>query len=203
MMKFKAFADFDKEEAWLNRMAAEGQGLIATGIGYRFTPIAPGSAVIRIDYQDSMKPADYADYRAMFADAGWQHVGGSRGSGAQYFAAATRDARADIFSDPISKAQRYRRAMTMNFAILLPFLIITVALLVQGSLAITPGEVYLTPGLWQMEGAQFWRAFLFETPFALLRLSGPIVLIGACVLIGATLLYQWSLYRRAVRVAAS
>ncbi|GAA1919357.1 DUF2812 domain-containing protein [Microbacterium aoyamense] len=203
MRSFKIFVDFDKEEAWLNQKAAQGQGLVSTAFGYEFTPIIPGSAVIRIDYRDSMKPADYADYLAMFADAGWQHVGGSRWSGGQYFATATRDARADIFSDPASKAQRYRRAMAVSFALLLPFFVISLALLVQGALAITPDQIYLTPGLWQMQGAQFWRAFLFETPFALMRLSGPIILIGACVLLGSTLLYQWALYRRAVRVAAS
>lgn len=29
--------------------------------------------------------------------------------------------------------------------------------------------LYLAEGLWSMEGAMFWKAFLFETPFALLR----------------------------------
>lgn len=30
--------------------------------------------------------------------------------------------------------------------------------------------LYLTEGLWQMEGSLFWKALLFETPFVLLRL---------------------------------
>ena len=29
--------------------------------------------------------------------------------------------------------------------------------------------LYLTEGLWSMKGALFWKAFLFETPFVLLR----------------------------------
>lgn len=199
MRRFKIFADFDKEEAWLNDMAKAGHGLIGTGFGYAFTPIEPGSAVIRIDYRDTMSAEGYADYLSLFADAGWQHVGGSRRSGAQYFATATRDARADIFSDAVSKAERYRRAMAVSFAMLLPFLVITSVLWMQGALA--PGDLYLTPGLWQKEGAEFWRAFLFETPFALLRLAAPVVLVGICVVFGATLLYQSVLYRRATRVA--
>ncbi|HFD1596032.1 TPA: DUF2812 domain-containing protein, partial [Enterococcus faecium] len=28
---------------------------------------------------------------------------------------------------------------------------------------------YFTPGLWEMEGMWFWKAFIFETPFVLLR----------------------------------
>ena len=34
---------------------------------------------------------------------------------------------------------------------------------------INPKELYLTPGLWDLEGISFWFYFLFETPFALLR----------------------------------
>lgn len=33
----------------------------------------------------------------------------------------------------------------------------------------SPGMIFLTPGLSEMEGMEFWRAFLFEVPFALLR----------------------------------
>lgn len=32
-----------------------------------------------------------------------------------------------------------------------------------------PVNWYLTPGLWDREGSSFWFAFLFETPFALMR----------------------------------
>ena len=34
---------------------------------------------------------------------------------------------------------------------------------------INPRSFYLTPGLWEMTGSSFWKAFLFETPFALGR----------------------------------
>ncbi|HEN0383846.1 TPA: DUF2812 domain-containing protein [Streptococcus agalactiae] len=33
-----------------------------------------------------------------------------------------------------------------------------------------PKSWYLTQGLWEMQGKIFWLAFLFETPFALLRI---------------------------------
>lgn len=195
MKTFKMFVDFDKEEAWLNRKAAEGWGLVGAGFVYTFAPIAPGSAVVRVDYRPTMSAADFDDYRNLFWDAGWRHVAGTRGSGAQYFASITRDADADIFSDPASKAQRYQRAMTMTSALLLPFFVITIALWPQGLLA---PDLYITPGLWEMKGWQFVRAFAFETPFALLRVAGPILLIGACVVFAVQIVYQWVLYRRAL-----
>jgi hypothetical protein len=44
-----------------------------------------------------------------------------------------------------------------------------------------PKLLYYTPGLWERSGASFWRAFLFETPFAFMRgfvwLLIPVVLI--------------------------
>lgn len=32
-----------------------------------------------------------------------------------------------------------------------------------------PKLLYYTPGLWQKTGMNFWKAFLFETPFAINR----------------------------------
>lgn len=200
MKTFKIFVDFDKEEAWLNRRAAEGWLLVGAGLRYSFAPIAPGSAVVRVDYRPSMSAADFDDYRNLFWDAGWQHMAGSRWSGAQYFASFSGDANADIFSDPASKAQRYRRAMTVTSALLLPFLVITLALLVQGNLSV---DLYLTPGLWEMQGWDFVRAFAFETPFALMRLAGPLLLVGACVFFAAHIAYQWILYRRALSLTGA
>lgn len=198
MKTFKTFVDFDKEEAWLNRKAAEGWLIVKAGLLYTFAPIAPGSAVVRVDYRPSMSAADFDDYRNLFWDAGWRHQAGSRWSGAQYFASFTGDADADIFSDPASKAQRYRRAMVATLALLLPFLAITIALWTQGNLSV---ELYLTPGLWEMEGWQFVRALLIETPFALLRLAVPLLVVGTCLVCVAQIVYQWILYRRALAPA--
>ena len=37
--------------------------------------------------------------------------------------------------------------------------------------------LYLAEGLWSMKGALFWKAFLFETPFALLRLLPALMVV--------------------------
>src|SRR5690625_1628438 len=68
--KMKFFRDFDKEEAWLNRMAADGLLLTKAGLRYQFEPVTPGSAVVRVDYQPSMPQSDFDDYLTLFADSG-------------------------------------------------------------------------------------------------------------------------------------
>jgi hypothetical protein len=196
MKQFKMFADFDKEEAWLNQKAAEGWLLSKVGMRYTFEPIEPGRAVVRVDQQPSMSVTDFDDYRNLFWDGGWKHVAGSPHSGAQYFASFSGDANADIFSDSQSRAERYKRAMAMTSLILLPLLVVMITLWGQG---ILPDELYLTPDLWEKEGWAFVRAFVFETPFALMRLGAPLLLALSCMILIAQIFYQWMLYRRALR----
>jgi len=55
--------------------------------------------------------------------------------------------------------------------VFLPFVFVSIA---QGTFfridaLINPKVLYYTPGLWERSGFDFWRAFLFETPFALMR----------------------------------
>ncbi|TQO19908.1 uncharacterized protein DUF2812 [Rhodoglobus vestalii] len=200
---FKLFVDFDKEERWLNSMAAKGQLLAKAGLLYSFTPIVPGSAVVRIDYRPSMSADDFDDYRSLFWDAGWQHLSGSRSSGNQYFASTGGDENAEIFSEAGSKAQRYRRAIRVSSAVVFPFLVVTFVLFSSGSAMIktlfSPGNWYLTPGIWEKEGGELLGAFLFETPFVALRVGGPILLIAAVFVMLAMIAYQSFRYRRAIR----
>ncbi|MGZ0712931.1 DUF2812 domain-containing protein (plasmid) [Coraliomargarita sp. W4R53] len=114
MKTFKVFCDFDKEEAWLNRQVGEGWLVSKVGFRYTFAPIEPGAVVVRIDYRPRMSATDFDDYRNLFWDAGWQHIAGSATNGNQYFASSAPNPSAEIFSDAISKAQRYLRAMRVS-----------------------------------------------------------------------------------------
>jgi hypothetical protein len=205
MIRF--FVDFDREERWLNEMAAAGWLMRKRGLVYSSTDIGPGSAVVRIDYRPGMKAADFDDYRQLFADAGWRHVSGTRTSGTQYFASVTDDADADIFSDARSRAQRYKRAFEVNTAVLLPLAVVVFVLLSSPDsgfhAAFSPGEWYQTPGLWEMEGSRFLGALLFETPFVILRVGLPLLLVVACVVLLVTALRQRALYRRVTAAAPS
>ncbi|WP_461615658.1 hypothetical protein [Clostridium sp. Marseille-QA1073] len=46
---------------------------------------------------------------------------------------------------------------------------------------------FLTPGLWEREGAEFWKAFWFEFPFMLMR----VLPIAFCI-IGTVLNGYWA-----------
>jgi len=204
-MVIRFFVDFDEEERWLDRMAAEGRLMRKRGFVYSSTDIEPGSAVVRIDYRPRMSADDFADYVQLFADAGWRHISGSRTSGTQHFASTTADADADIFSDARSRAQRYKRALDVNAAVLLPLLVVvSILLATEGSgfrLAFSPGEWYLTPGLWEMQGWRFAGAFLFESVFVALRVGLPFLMIAACIVMLVTAVRQGILYRRAIAAA--
>ncbi|WP_203580772.1 hypothetical protein [Microbacterium hibisci] len=56
------------------------------------------------------------------------------------------------------------------------------------------------PGVWEKQGWEFVRAFLFETPFALMRMT-PYLLAGVCVVFAILIAYQAVLYRRTLRRA--
>lgn len=193
MKKVKFFLNFEKEESWLNQMAANGFLLTGTGMAYRFSAVEPQSAVIKVDYRQAMSEADFADHLSLFSDAGWRHQAGTRGGGPQYFASFSGDANAEIFSDTDSRAQRYRRSIATYGLLLLPFAVVAVVLLTQGNLFEAPEHWYLTPGLWDKQGAEFIGAFLFETPFVL-RVAGPFLLVAFCAYLLAVMAYQWRLY---------
>lgn len=58
-----------------------------------------------------------------------------------------------------------------------------------------PREWYLTPGLWELKGISFWWAFLFETPFALMRGIGWLIPIAAMLICVGFAMKSRSLYR--------
>lgn len=201
---FKIFLDFDKEERWLNQMAAEGWLMRQSGPFYSFTPMPPGAAIVRTDYRPTMSAEDFADYISLFADAGWHHLSGSRTSGTQYFSADRDAANDEIFSDAASKAQRYRRAFRARAALAVPFLAVVFVLWTTGNATFTalfaPEQWYQTPGIWQMQGGELLRALLIETPFVALRIGGPILLIAASLVLAIQAIYQLRLYERAASV---
>lgn len=173
MKKFKFFSNYDKEEKWLSKMAKQGYQLKSVSFGYSFYPAPPEQVVIRIDYRTFKNNQDFLNYCTLFEDSGWQHIAGSKQSGSQYFKKINSVGDNDIFSDSFSRAGRYKRLsnMWLSFSVVwLPFLVVMFTsdwLKADGFL--NPKELYLTPGLWEMSGFNFWRHFLFETPFALLR----------------------------------
>jgi len=173
MRKYKCFIDYEKEEKWLNGMARRGYILKSVGWGYRFERGEADKSPIRIDCRTFKKRSDFINYCTLFNDSGWKHIAGSYYSGTQYFKKCSGNATDDIFSDSPSKAGRYRRLSRVWLTLALSYLPILAALFATGAVNIegfvNPRLLYYTPGLWEKAGADFWRAFLFETPFAFFR----------------------------------
>ena len=174
MHKIKCFYDFDKEEAWLGRMAEAGWALRGrTLTGYDFDKADAGRRVYRIDYRTFKNPADFDDYILLFHDAGWRHVWGSKSSGYQYFEAFGDDPAGDIFSDAASRKGRYRTIALQTLPLLAGSLCLAVSATLNGGIDLAamadPQSLYFTPGLWERTGISFVAGFLFETPFVLMR----------------------------------
>ncbi|TBL78528.1 DUF2812 domain-containing protein [Paenibacillus thalictri] len=173
MRVFKFFVDFEKEEKWLTDMAKQGYQFTNKSIGYEFQAAEPENAIIKIDYRTFNKKGDFEDYRALFEDCGWEHISGTKNSGVQYFKKVDENGSEHIFSDASSKASRYKKISQMWISLATCFIPIFAVLISTGSIDVkallNPKLLYYTPGLWDLTGAAFWRAFSFETPFAFFR----------------------------------
>ena len=187
MKKFKLMADFEKEEEFLNDMAKKGyrlQKYNSLGV-YTFMSAEPKKLSYKVDYRKFSNNAQFEEYRTLFQDAGWEHVYGNRRSGSQYFLPVSGQAQTDdIFSDDESKAGRYKRFLAQCFISLTSMIVWFIIIMPDNWALWDVKSWYFADGLWDMTGSMFWKAFLFETPFVILRIAPPIVLLLLAVLYG-------------------
>ena len=202
MKKLKIFVDINEEEKYLNSMANKGYILKNLSIfgRYHFSEEKPQDLHYKIDYRDFKNKNDFDDYIALFEDAGWKHVCGTKSSGNQYFLPQTDESDNDIFSDIESKAGRYLRFRKVMMSCLICFALCIVA--IMASVNFNLSELgFLTPGLWDMHGEEFWNAFLFELPFVFMRIC-PVIIISILTVIYATFavkakkLYEKAIYEK-------
>lgn len=179
MIKHKIFIyNIKKEEEWLEKYRQQGYQLInvrtLTG-RYEFEKINEKEFLpkVKIDFRTFKKQDEFENYLSMFEDCGWQHIAGTKSNGVHYFKQIGSDADSDIFSDSESKAGRYKRISDMCLELSIAYIPLVVTFQILGVFDFRKilhlKELYYTPGLWEMKGPAFWRAFLFETPFALGR----------------------------------
>jgi hypothetical protein len=196
---YRFFGSFEKEEGWLEQMSLEGWHLAKVwgGVQYTFEKGQPEKRVYQIDFRKFSKEQDMVDYLTLFADSGWSPVNPRLSHTNFYFYTQQDGTPKDIFSDKASKAQRYLRyAQLTAYSVLITFLPY-IGLYATGVFRV--GQLgYLTPGLWQMTGGEFWRHFLFETPFVMMRVGGGmlpalILLVSLAFYIKYTLAYKRSL----------
>lgn len=197
MKQFKIFIDFAKEEQYLNLQAQKGYRFFKSScLGfYHFINEALKDTNYRIDYRVFKNTYDFNNYVTMFEDSGWRHVYGTKYSGRQYFLPMRENASEDIFSDVTSKAQRYisfQRQCIVSLALLVVYLT---------SIYITTkpnfnSPIFLTPGLWEKQGPSFWFAFLFELPFALMRVLPVFLFLAAAIINGCLAIMARRTYKR-------
>jgi hypothetical protein len=125
MRKFKWYWPWqdEEQETWLTEMSHEGWHLSSVGLPsfYYFESGGPKDFVYRLDYRSHSK-RDQEDYLQLFEDAGWEHVGEI--SGWQYFRKpAGAEGGLEVYTDPESKIEKYRRLLGFLLIILLPLFI--------------------------------------------------------------------------------
>lgn len=186
MKKFRMFVDMGKEEEYLNEMAKNGFVLkkySSVGV-YTFMKEEPKELHYRVDYRVFKSKIEFEQYKTLFEDAGWEHVSGTTYSGAQYFVPKSANMElADIFSDTESKLARYRRFIKQCIYSAVSMLLYMFIILYPLGFKFN-NLGYLTPGLWDKNGSDFWSAFIFETPFVVLRILPFICLMLFTIMCG-------------------
>ncbi|HTP86832.1 MAG TPA: DUF2812 domain-containing protein [Bryobacteraceae bacterium] len=94
-----------KEEQWLEKMAAEGWHLVSGGIRFVFERGEPQQVRYRLDYRGSY-PQGEQEYFSLFRDSGWEHV--CDYFAWHYFRSPASAAAPEIFTDSESRAAKYR-----------------------------------------------------------------------------------------------
>ncbi|MDR4887504.1 DUF2812 domain-containing protein [Fredinandcohnia sp. QZ13] len=171
MKKFKMFFDIEKEEQWLNEQLQKGYRCTnISGLGIYTFEKTDKRYVIRLDYQDYLSKKKFEDYKGIYEDFGWIYINGPWFSGIRYWQKEADDQN-EIFSDRESRSNYYKRLMGYSFWLGAIMLSLAFSFIFDKD-----SELY-HEGLWSMEGSLFWKAFLFETPFALLKLSPALLVV--------------------------
>ena len=199
--EYQLFLSFEKEEAWLEAQSRQGWHLVkvSSGLKYVFEQGQPEERVYKIDFRFFDHQEEMDEYVALFEDSGWRCVSPKKSSYNYYFYTTRKEgAQTDIFSDQASRAQRSLRYAQYSMLSFIPFLLIYAGLYSNGAIKIQELG-YLTPGLWQMQGMEFWRHFLFETPFVVLRVAGGLLPLFIVLLFAFFSLRFYFHYRKLLR----
>ena len=114
----------EKEEKWLEEMAAKGWHLASVApYVYYFHRGEPKCSVYRMDYKHTFDK-DYAEYTNIFRDSNWELVA-TMSNWHYYRIDPQNEQQPEIFNSSRAKAQKYRRLLTG----LVPFLPIYIVLL--------------------------------------------------------------------------
>ena len=116
--------DFDKEERWLNEMAAQGLALVSVGFcRYDFEECAPGAYQVRLELLENQPShAESQKYIGFIEETGAEQVG--RFMRWVYFRKKTADGPFDLYSDLASRIKHLKRIIALILPISLANLMI-------------------------------------------------------------------------------
>ncbi|MGF3076230.1 DUF2812 domain-containing protein [Facklamia sp. P13055] len=173
------FKDLDKQEAWINSFRKEGYRFINKKFPacFVFEKIDDKVPITRIDYREFEKSSEYQNYIQLFSDMGWTVVSSRKNFSVHYFQQNNPNSEDFIYSNKESYAEIYKRysQQALNWSIIFLFFF---TIFSTGDISYSlfnPRTAFLTPGLWEMTGWQFWSSFIFEIPFALMRLLSKVI----------------------------
>ena len=192
MKKLKIFSNAQTEEQWLNKMLQKGWQLKCVNAFnmYSFEKTSNKEQILRLDCQSFASDQAFQQYKAIYEEFGWVHVGGSRFSALQYW--LNRYSQDDsLFSDQSSEKHYLQRLSQTYGACASFFLFITFCVFKNAAQFLNIKDAYYTPGLWDKNGFDFWGAFLFETPLAIFRFGSPwLMLIFGLISLNTYLKYK-------------
>ena len=111
--------EYDKEEKWLNEMAANGMALISVGLcKYIFEDSEPGEYTIKLELLDHMPSrSDSKSYLGFLEDTGVEHVGSMFRW--VYIRKKTAEGSFDLYSDIGSRMKYLKRLQIFFFTLLI------------------------------------------------------------------------------------
>ena len=169
MKKFKVFFNIEREEQWLNEQLQKGYRCTnISGLGIYTFQKTDKRYVMRLDYQDYLPKKKFEDYKGIYEDFGWIYIKGYWLGGIWYWQKEDDDQN-EIFSDRQSKANYYKRLMSYSCWLGM--------LCLAFSYRPYENSGLYHEGLWSMKGSLLLKAFLFETPFVLLKLSPALLVV--------------------------
>lgn len=170
MNKYKVLINPIKQENWINDIQKDGYRL--KNIIFDFLYVFEESENIfttRVDYKNYMSKTQFEEYQNIYEELGWTYIKGNRwGMSPQYWSKIGND-NDILYSDRESKIFFYKKYA--GFTLLLALISLS---FLTAFLPFTQDILFLTPGLWEMQGTEFWSALFFELPFVLLRASPAI-----------------------------
>jgi len=115
---WRLFFNYEKEEAWLNKLSAEGLAFVGYSIfRYAFVESLPGEYTYRIELLDNIPSHPKSqNYLAFMAENGVEHI--SSWFRWVYFRKKAENGQFDIYSDVKSRIAHYQRISMLWFILM-------------------------------------------------------------------------------------